>query len=175
MIAKRFTYGVTTWDILVIRWRNVWNCGLKSQLDTGKHNLLHKSFYLNIRYVFRSSLRWHLCRWNSEVVGAYSNEAKKLGSIILELIAEGLGLESGYFRNQLSESSVLSINHYPPCPNPSLTLGLVKHCDPNLITILLQGDVCGLQVLKDGEWIGVEPLPNAFVINIGYILQVIAF
>lgn len=111
-------------------------------------------------------------KYNSEVVGAYAIEAKKLGSIILELIAEGLGLESDYFRNQLSESLLLSINHYPPCPDPSLTLGLPKHNDPNLITILLQGNVSGLQVFKNGEWIGVEPHPNAFVINIGYTLQV---
>jgi isopenicillin N synthase-like dioxygenase len=96
----------------------------------------------------------------------------KLASGILELIAEGLGLESGYFGGKLSENAFLSVNRYPPCPDPSLTLGLPKHCDPNLITILLQGDVCGLQVFKDGEWIGVGPVPNAFVINIGYQLQV---
>ncbi|KAJ0054055.1 hypothetical protein Pint_01739 [Pistacia integerrima] len=32
-----------------------------------------------------------------EVVGAYSIEVKKLDSVILELISEGLGLETGYF------------------------------------------------------------------------------
>lgn len=108
----------------------------------------------------------------SEIVGAYAIEAKKLGSVILELISEGLGLETGYFRDELTESSLLSINYYPPCPDPSLTLGIPKHADPNLITILLQGDVSGLQVFRDGKWIGVEPLPNAFVVNIGYALQV---
>ncbi|KAI5596978.1 hypothetical protein BDE02_02G037500 [Populus trichocarpa] len=109
-----------------------------------------------------------------QVVGNYSTEVMKLASGILELITEGLGLESGYFGGKLSENAFLSINRYPPCPDPSLTLGLPKHCDPNLITILLQGDVCGLQVFKDGEWIGVGPVPNAFVINIGYQLQIIS-
>lgn len=107
-----------------------------------------------------------------EIVAAYSIEAKKLGLRILELVSEGLGLESGYFGGKLSESLILSVNHYPPCPDPSLTLGVPKHCDPNLITILHQGDVPGLQVFKDAEWIGVEPLHNAFVVNIGYQLQV---
>ncbi|XVF32409.1 hypothetical protein REPUB_Repub17cG0079900 [Reevesia pubescens] len=109
-----------------------------------------------------------------EVIAAYSIEAKKLGLRILELLCEGLGIDSGYFEGKLSEDLNLSVNHYPPCPDPSLTLGVPRHCDPNILTILLQGDVSGLQVFKDGEWIGVEPLPNAFVINIGYQLQVIS-
>ncbi|KAI5680104.1 hypothetical protein M9H77_01331 [Catharanthus roseus] len=54
-----------------------------------------------------------------------------------------------------------------------LTLGLPKHCDPNLITAVQQGDIPGLQVFKDAKWIGVEPLPNAFVVDIGYQLQII--
>ncbi|XVF21601.1 hypothetical protein REPUB_Repub12eG0104000 [Reevesia pubescens] len=109
-----------------------------------------------------------------EVVATYSIEAKKLGLWILELLSEGLGLESGYFGGKLSESLFLSVNHYPPCPDPSLTLGVPKHCDPTLITILNQGDVHGLQVFKDGEWIGVEPLHNAFVVNVGHQLQIVS-
>jgi len=90
----------------------------------------------------------------------------------MNLIGEGLGLEYGYFDNDLTGSILLSVNHYPPCPDPNLTLGITKHSDPNLITILLQDDVSGLQVFKDGEWIAVEALPHAFVINVGYQLQV---
>ncbi|XP_059660369.1 flavanone 3-dioxygenase 2-like isoform X2 [Cornus florida] len=106
-----------------------------------------------------------------EVVGTYSVEVRKLSFRILELICEGLGLQMGCLGDELTKSQILTVNRYPPCPDPSLTLGLQKHCDPNLITILLQGDVYGLQVFKDGQWIGIEPLPNAFVVNIGYQLQ----
>ncbi|KAK8717969.1 hypothetical protein V6N13_045219 [Hibiscus sabdariffa] len=109
-----------------------------------------------------------------EIVATFATELKKLGSRILELVAEGLGLESGYFGDKLSESTKLSVNHYPPCPDPSLTLGLSKHCDPNLITIVHQGDENGLQVLNSGEWIGVEFLQNALVVNIGHQLQIIS-
>ncbi|KAH1106121.1 hypothetical protein J1N35_009889 [Gossypium stocksii] len=109
-----------------------------------------------------------------EIVATYSIEAKKLGLRILELLSEGLGLGSGFFGDELSESLLLSVNHYPPCPDPSLTLGVSRHCDPNLLTILHQGEVYGLQVFKDGEWIGVEPLHNAFVVNIGHQLQIIS-
>ncbi|XWS31433.1 hypothetical protein CRYUN_Cryun23aG0075300 [Craigia yunnanensis] len=109
-----------------------------------------------------------------EVIGTFSVEAKNLGLRILELLSEGLGLESGHFEEDLSEALLLVANHYPLCPDPSLTLGLPKHCDPNLITILLQGDAYGLQVFKDGEWIGVQPLPNAFVVNIGHQLRIVS-
>ncbi|KAK9039243.1 hypothetical protein V6N11_024076 [Hibiscus sabdariffa] len=77
---------------------------------------------------------------DGEVVATFSIELNKLGSRILELVAEGLGLESGYFGDKLSESTKLSVNHYTPCPDPSLTLELSKHDDPNLITIIHQGD-----------------------------------
>lgn len=109
-----------------------------------------------------------------EVIGSYSAEVRKLSLWILDLIGEGLGLESGYFREEFSQFHFMSINHYPPCPDPSLTLGLPKHCDPNLITLVLQGEVHGLQVLKDGQWLAVEPVPNALVVNIGYMLQIMS-
>ncbi|XP_059663747.1 hyoscyamine 6-dioxygenase-like [Cornus florida] len=109
-----------------------------------------------------------------EVVGKYSVEVRELSLRILRLICEGLGLQPGYFGDELTKFQLLTVNHYPPCPDPSLTLGLPKHCDPNLITILLQGDVYGLQVFKDVQWIGIEPLPNAFVVNIGHQLQIIS-
>ncbi|XP_059664398.1 hyoscyamine 6-dioxygenase-like [Cornus florida] len=108
-----------------------------------------------------------------EVVGTYVLEVRKLSLRILELISEGLGLESGYFKES-SEIQLLSANHYPPCPDPSLTLGILRHFDPSLITILYQGDVCGLQVFKDEQWIGIEALPNAFAVNIGNQLQIIS-
>ncbi|XP_052169943.1 hyoscyamine 6-dioxygenase-like isoform X1 [Diospyros lotus] len=109
-----------------------------------------------------------------EVVGRFSVEVRRLSLQLLNLICEGLGLEQGYFEERLSHRQAFSINHYPPCPDPTSVLGLPKHADPHLITVLNQGHVPGLQVLKDREWLGIEPLPNAFVVNINYMLQVIS-
>ncbi|XP_017234565.1 flavanone 3-dioxygenase 2 [Daucus carota subsp. sativus] len=109
-----------------------------------------------------------------DVVGKYSVEVRNLLLRIMELMSEGLGLEPGFFEGELSDDLLILTNHYPPCPDPSLSLGLPKHSDPNLITLLLQEHVYGLQVYKDGQWLGVEPLPNAFVVNIGYQLQVVS-
>lgn len=100
-------------------------------------------------------------------------EVRNLGLRILDLICEGLGLELGYFRGGLSEGHLMLVNHYPPCPDPTLVLGLPKHGDPNLITLLNQGDVPGLQVWKDEQWVMVEPIPYAFVVNINHMLQVL--
>ncbi|XP_052169944.1 2'-deoxymugineic-acid 2'-dioxygenase-like isoform X2 [Diospyros lotus] len=109
-----------------------------------------------------------------EVVGRFSVEVRRLSLRLLNLICEGLGLEQGYFEERFCHGHLLSINHYPPCPDPTSVLGFTKHADPFLITFLNQGHVPGLQVLKDREWLGIEPLPNAFVVNINHMLQVIS-
>ena len=100
---------------------------------------------------------------------------RKLSLWVLDLICEGLGLESRYLREELSQVQLMAINHYPPCPDPSLTLGLPKHSEVNLITFRLQRESHGLQVLKDGQWLAIEPLPNAFVVNVCHMLHVCPF
>ncbi|CAN1143624.1 Hyoscyamine 6-dioxygenase [Linum perenne] len=100
-----------------------------------------------------------------EVVGEYARKVRELSLWVLEMLSEGLGLELGYFGEGLAQVQMMSVNNYPPCPNPRLTLGVPKH----------SGKVNGLQVLlKDGKWVGVQPLPNALVVNIGNVLQVIS-
>nr|QJZ27966.1 hyoscyamine 6 beta-hydroxylase [Mandragora autumnalis] len=109
-----------------------------------------------------------------EVVAKYSVEVRKLTMRILDYICEGLGLKPGYFDNELTQLQMMLTNYYPPCPDPSSTLGVGGHYDGNLIT-LLQQDLPGLQqlIVKDGNWIAVEPIPTAFVVNLGLTLKVI--
>lgn len=69
----------------------------------------------------------------------------------------------------------MRMNYYPPCPQPEQVIGLTPHSDAVGITILLQlNEVEGLQIKKDGIWIPIKPLPNAFIVNIGDILEVIS-
>lgn len=104
----------------------------------------------------------------------YCKEVRELGFRIEEYISESLGLEKDYIKNVFREQGQhMAVNYYPPCPEPDLTFGLPGHTDPNALTILLQDlEVTGLQVLKDGKWLAVNPQPDAFVINIGDQLQV---
>lgn len=92
---------------------------------------------------------------------------------LLEAISESLGLEKDHLNNASGKHAQhMALNYYPPCPQPELTYGLPGHKDPNLITVLLPNDVPGLQVLRDGKWVAVNPIPNTFIVNIGDQMQV---
>ncbi|CAJ1950569.1 unnamed protein product [Sphenostylis stenocarpa] len=108
-------------------------------------------------------------------VAEYSRKMRGLSLKLLEGISESLGLEKDYIEKALGEHGQhMAINYYPPCPEPELTYGLPPHADPNAITILLQNEVPGLQVLYDGNWLTVNPVPNTFIVNIGDQIQVIS-
>lgn len=110
-----------------------------------------------------------------EDVAEYCRDVRGLALILLEVISESLGLERDSIDKALGKHGQhMAINYYPPCPQPDLTYGLPGHADPNVITILLQDDVAGLQVLKDGKWIAVNPIPHTFIVNIADQLQVIS-
>jgi len=70
------------------------------------------------------------------------------------------------------DQQVLLVNYYPPCPQPELTMGIQKHSDIGLVTVLWQDSTSGLEILKDGDWIPVKPVEDAFVINMGDQMEV---
>ncbi|KAK7349367.1 hypothetical protein VNO77_06682 [Canavalia gladiata] len=110
-----------------------------------------------------------------EDVGEYSKKMRELSMKLLEAISESLGLERDYIEKALGKHGQhMAINYYPPCPQPDLTYGLPPHADPNAITVLLQNEVPGLQVLNDAKWLTVNPVPNTFIVNIGDQIQVIS-
>lgn len=90
---------------------------------------------------------------------------KALAQTLLSLISESLGLPSSRIEEAVGEFyQNITVSYYPPCPQPELTLGLQAHSDMGAITLLIQHDVMGLQVLKDDEWINVHPLSDAIVV-----------
>lgn len=99
-------------------------------------------------------------------------ETRKLLMRILELISEGLGLKPRYFENEMTKTQLLSVNHHIPCPDPTLTLGMPQHSDPNLITLLHQCSVPGLQILRHDQWMNVDPTTDAFLVIPGLQLKV---
>ncbi|KAK2992211.1 hypothetical protein RJ640_005698 [Escallonia rubra] len=103
---------------------------------------------------------------------------EKLAEQLLDLLCENLGLEKGYLKKAFYGSKGptfgTKVSNYPPCPKPELIKGLRAHTDAGGIILLFQDDqVSGLQLLKDGEWIGVPPMRHSIVINLGDQLEVI--
>nr|XP_016492279.1 PREDICTED: thebaine 6-O-demethylase-like [Nicotiana tabacum] len=74
----------------------------------------------------------------------------------------------------LEFTAFMRLNYYPLCPIHHLALGVGRHKDSGTLTVLAQDDVGGLEVKHKtyGEWIQVKPTPDAYIINVGDIVQV---
>ncbi|KAH9328415.1 hypothetical protein KI387_000523, partial [Taxus chinensis] len=109
------------------------------------------------------------------IVETYSMEVMRLCLTLQNVIAENLGLMPNIFEEMFGENvQALRMNYYPPCSRPDLVLGLSAHSDGSALTVLLQDDESvGLQILNKNQWISVEPIPDALVINIGDTLEVL--
>ncbi|KAL0774644.1 hypothetical protein Bca101_039796 [Brassica carinata] len=84
-----------------------------------------------------------------EIMLEYSKQVMELGELIFELLSEALGMDP----NHLNEMDCTK--------------------DRSFLTILLQDHIGGLQVLQDGCWVDVPPVPGALLINLGDFLQLI--
>ncbi|XP_004955287.2 2'-deoxymugineic-acid 2'-dioxygenase [Setaria italica] len=108
---------------------------------------------------------------------AYTTAVRAVALRLLRLTAAGLGLDEGHFEGDLTAGAVImNVNHYTPCPDPTVTLGLVPHCDPNVVTVLTDNGVRGLQTRRrgGGGWDDVVPLPGALVVNFGHQMEVVS-
>ncbi|KAL8132799.1 flavonol synthase/flavanone 3-hydroxylase-like [Apium graveolens] len=96
---------------------------------------------------------------------------------LLRCLSKGIGLQENELKAAVGGDDLvclLKINHYPPCPSPGLALGVHPHADMTATTILVPNDVQGLQVFHLGNWIDVQYIPNALVINIGSIIKIVS-
>ena len=96
---------------------------------------------------------------------SYSDEMKGLAQKLMGLISESLRLRWLYIEEAVGELyQNITISYYPPCPQLDLTLDLQPHFDMGAITLLIQDDIGGLEVLKDDQWITVDPLSDAILV-----------
>lgn len=113
-----------------------------------------------------------------ETMDEYSKQVNRLCRLLMGVFSMNLGLEEGYLQEAFGGDDIgqcLRMNYYPKCPQPNMTFGLSPHSDPGGITVLLPDEsVQGLQVLKNGRWVMVNPMPSAFIVNIGDQLQILS-
>uniref|UniRef100_A0A7I4B8D7 Fe2OG dioxygenase domain-containing protein n=1 Tax=Physcomitrium patens TaxID=3218 RepID=A0A7I4B8D7_PHYPA len=106
---------------------------------------------------------------------SYFDTMRYLSRLIVECLTEGLSLPRDTYTKLETENAICNarVNHYPACPDPSKVFGIPGHTDPQMLSILYQDDVGGLQVLKDGKWIGIRPDDSTLVCNLGDTFQAI--
>ena len=113
----------------------------------------------------------------------YFNACTELSLALLEAFCIGLKLPADYMHDSFAtnHTGFLRLNYYPiedPMSNsgiehqPVADLGIHHHTDAGALTVLLQDEVGGLQVYKDGYWHNIAPVPGAIVINTGDMMQV---
>lgn len=115
----------------------------------------------------------------SAVIHDYFDEitglADRLVSVIGASLDDGGAIASSYGK---AHTSFLRLNFYPvddPLSGETeerADLGIHHHTDAGALTVLLQDEVPGLQVYRDGLWYNVPPIGGAFTINIGDMVQV---
>jgi len=115
---------------------------------------------------------------------AYASACEKIAFRLLAAVSRSLGMPAEYLARGFRpvHTSFLRLNYYPVCPAPELPsdlctpsrgyLGVNQHTDSGALTLLLQDEVAGLEVYRNGAWHGVEPVEGALVVNIGDIVQV---
>jgi isopenicillin N synthase-like dioxygenase len=109
-----------------------------------------------------------------ETLESYMSELQKLAMTLLGLIGKALKIDKGAIEEMFEDGmQAVRMTYYPPCPQPKKVMGLTAHSDATGITILLQvNGVQGFQVKRDGIWIPVNILPDAFVVNVGDVLEI---
>ncbi|KAJ5760145.1 hypothetical protein N7520_007301 [Penicillium odoratum] len=103
----------------------------------------------------------------------YYHAVFDLSKDVLAVLALTLGVETSYF-DPLTDGAVATMRylHYPAQPKDAdekLSRGIGAHTDFGCVTLLLQDEVDGLQVLDapTGQWLDVKPTPGAYVVNLG--------
>ncbi|KAK1423667.1 hypothetical protein QVD17_18974 [Tagetes erecta] len=112
-----------------------------------------------------------------DAIEEYSREVEKTALKTLTFLEKALKIKHDELKVLFLDGlQVMRMNYYPPCPQPEQVIGITPHADGSGITFLLQVDdqVEGLQIKKDGIWIPVVPHPNAFIVNIGDVTQIIS-
>ncbi|MDB4582992.1 hypothetical protein N9164_07565 [Draconibacterium sp.] len=113
----------------------------------------------------------------------YFTACTQLSLQLLEAFCIGLDLPAKFMHADFASNHTgfLRLNYYPvhdPIEGAAddyqavADLGVHHHTDAGALTVLIQDEVGGLQVHRDGYWYDIPPVPGAIVINTGDMMQV---
>lgn len=106
----------------------------------------------------------------------WQHEMDRVGRTLLRAVARALGQTPSTLEDWVSPlaEDTIKLVHYPaPHAADDGNQGVGTHRDFGLLTFVLQDDIGGLEVERDGALIDVTPLPGAFVVNLGEMLQLL--
>ncbi|HET8928031.1 MAG TPA: 2-oxoglutarate and iron-dependent oxygenase domain-containing protein [Microbacterium sp.] len=108
-----------------------------------------------------------------EVVTQWHEHLSGVARRLLRAWALSLGAAESYFDEHFGEpSTLIKIVRYPGSAEPEPAQGVGAHKDSGVLTLLwIEPGKGGLQVQRDGEWVDAPPVPGAFVVNIGELLE----
>ncbi|KAM3206672.1 hypothetical protein ACQJBY_062042 [Aegilops geniculata] len=113
-----------------------------------------------------------------DVLHQFTKKCGRLKNDLLQAMSKLVGLDDeNYFVDQLGEKALTNArcSYYPECPRPELVFGLKPHSDGTVITVLMVDDnVGGLQVRRDGVWWDVPVIPHTLVILIGDQIEIMS-
>ena len=134
--------------------------------------------------IYRSENRWPAGDTAfRETLLAYLDANTALSLRLLQAFCVGLDLPPDFMHDEFAESHTgfMRLNYYPvrdpladsAVPHQDIAdYGVHHHTDAGALTVLLQDDVGGLQVYRDGYWHDIPPVAGAFVINTGDMMQI---
>lgn len=105
----------------------------------------------------------------------YGGHLERLATTMFGAMAKNLHLDPELSKTYISESTgFVRVYRYPQCSMENEAWGIKVHTDSSVLSILNQDQVGGLQVLKDDNWLQVEPIPDTLVFNLGDMMQAIS-
>ncbi|KAK9227582.1 hypothetical protein WN943_012635 [Citrus x changshan-huyou] len=107
---------------------------------------------------------------------SYVQELQKLSMELLGAMGKALKMDAKEMEEMFEDGrQSVRMAYYPPCPTPDQVMGLAPHSDGSGITILHQvNGVDGLEIKKDGVWFPARILPDALLVNVGDILEIMS-
>jgi len=124
-----------------------------------------------------------------EPIWRWFNVCEPLAIEVYDWLLQALGARGALAAHTDQHTSFLRLNAYSEVQqkkqsknekvesedsDSTVPLGIHRHTDAGLLTLLVEDGHHALQVLHAGQWRTIEPSPNAFIVNTGDMLQVLS-